>query len=265
MPQVARREDLLDRERGGQKIERPEALAGAGDLAGDVVSLAQLGWEVGRELVADHQTRRRERLDSREHGLEEELVVARTRVDGVGALLERDEVGDRTLGVRAHHHTQVRQPPDEQRVAGAQHVVGWSGELGQRDDERGCVLAPVGARGVGVEEVEHHGHLGPGLRDLGVPLVEHRAPQAVREPAHPVAGWFTAPREGAGDDSRTVDETDAERLGGHERSTWRRVTGRKRTWVALTCRALARPRLAAVRRSPRRKRPPAHRRRAPNP
>ena len=65
--EVAGGEDLLDRERGRQQVERAEPLAGPRDLTGDLVAVAQLGREVGGELVADHQPRRRERLDPGEH------------------------------------------------------------------------------------------------------------------------------------------------------------------------------------------------------
>ena len=55
MPQVARGEDLLDRERRRQEVERTEPLTRPRDLAGDVVALAELGRQVGSEFVADHE------------------------------------------------------------------------------------------------------------------------------------------------------------------------------------------------------------------
>ena len=232
MAQVARREDLLDREGCRQQVERGETLAGASDLSRDIVAGAELGREVGRELVADHEARRGQRLDPREHGLEEELVVAGRGVDRVRALLECDEVGDRTLGNRAHHHAQVGEPAHEQRVAGAQHVGGRRRQLGERDHERRRVLAPVRPGVGGVEEVQHDGNLGARLRDLGVALVEHGRAQPRREPPHALAAGLTAPREGAGDHTRTFDEPDAEGVRGHARTS-RQVTGAKRSCATL--------------------------------
>ena len=57
-------------------------------------------------------------------------------------------------------------------------------ELGEHDHEGRCVLAPVRARGVGVDEVQHDGDVGTGVLDLGVTLVEHDLTQAVGEPPH---------------------------------------------------------------------------------
>jgi len=56
VPEVARRQDLLDRERRRQKIEGVEAFAGAPDLAGLLVAAAQLDGQVGSELVRDHES-----------------------------------------------------------------------------------------------------------------------------------------------------------------------------------------------------------------
>jgi hypothetical protein len=53
--QVAVGEDLLDRERSRQQIERGESLAGACDLTRHVVTGAQRVGQIVSELVADHQ------------------------------------------------------------------------------------------------------------------------------------------------------------------------------------------------------------------
>src|SRR6202011_1535835 len=51
VPEVAGREDLLDRERRGKQVERVEARAGPADLAGLLVAVPELARQVGAELV----------------------------------------------------------------------------------------------------------------------------------------------------------------------------------------------------------------------
>ena len=95
--------------------------------------------------------------------LEEELVVVGAGVDRVRALLEGDELGDRARPRRAHHHAEVGQAAHEQRVAGAEEVVGRRVELGERDHERGRVLAPVGPRAAGSRKCSTTATSGPGV------------------------------------------------------------------------------------------------------
>jgi hypothetical protein len=122
---------------------------------------------------------------------------------------------------------------DEQGIAGAEDVVGRGVELGQRDHERGCVLAPVRPRVGRVEHVEDHGHLGAGLCDLGVSLLEHDAAEALGEPAHPLADHLAAPRERARDHAAPVRDRDATNSRAHEDPVPGRVMPEDRSWVVM--------------------------------
>ena len=97
---------------------------------------------------------------------------------------------------RAHHHAEVGEAPHEQRVPGAEDVDGRLGQLGERDHERGCVLAPVGrARAAGSTKCSTTATSGPGGRHLRVALVEHRGTEPGGEPAHPLTLRLAAPRD----------------------------------------------------------------------
>ena len=106
------------------------------------------------------------------------------------------------FGVGAHHHAQVGEPADEQRVAGAEHVVGRRGKLGERDHERGRVLAPVRARRVGVEEVQDD-------RDLGA--------RPARPRCSPGRAWPSAGRRRTSESGRRSARRSRRRFGARPR------------------------------------------------
>jgi hypothetical protein len=179
---VAWRQDLLDRERRRQEVERVEALAGPPDLPGLLVTVPQLGGEVGDELVGDHEAGRRERLHALEHGGEERVVVAFV-LDRVRTLFEGDELQHRLpVRPRAQHEAEVRQAAHEQRVPGAHDVLGRRRHLGERDDEGRRRPPAVGAGVLGIQVVQHDLDVRPGFRDDVVPAVLHDRGQPVDEP-----------------------------------------------------------------------------------
>ncbi len=150
-------EDVLDRERSGQEIERVERTAGAEHLRGLLVARPEVLGQVGDEVVRDHELRRRERLDARK-GEPGELGVGATRPDAVDTLFEGDEPNDEAVGCVAHHHHEVGERADEQRIPDPQQfdaVFGHLGQLGDRDHERRRGLAPVRPGRVGVDRMQH--------------------------------------------------------------------------------------------------------------
>ncbi len=107
-----------------------------------------------------------------------ELGVGETGSDSVHALFERHEAHDETVRRVAHHHAEIRERADEQRVADAQQVaavVGHLGELGDRDHERRRGLAAVGPRRVGVDRVQDDvGRRSRARRSCDVTRLAHR-------------------------------------------------------------------------------------------
>ena len=188
---------------------RPERISSIGNAAGSrsssssrsparaicavCSSPSQSSGEVGQMFPITRPTSRAApgaRTPSEEVG----VVAARGRTR-VLALLEGHEVGRRARRARLTMTQRFAKPPHEHRVAGAEKVDGRLGELRQCDHERGRGLAPVRASRFGVEEVEDDRDLGTGRGDLGVTLVEHRAAEPLREPAHALALGLATPRE----------------------------------------------------------------------
>ena len=120
MAQVALRQDLLDRERRRQQVERVEALAGAAQRGGLLVAAPELGLEVGREDVVDDERRLGQRRQARGDRVQEDVVVALVH-DRVVALLGREEA---RLAAGDDAHREVRERPHEHRVGVREEVVG---------------------------------------------------------------------------------------------------------------------------------------------
>ena len=118
MAQLALGEEILDRERVRQEVERAEPHAGVANRLGDLVSLPQLGLEVGLELVVDDQSRARERHEALDDVARELLV--RVGVDAVVAALHRRE--PRALAGDVVEH-EVRECAQEHRVVRAQRLL----------------------------------------------------------------------------------------------------------------------------------------------
>ncbi len=198
--QVARPEDLLDRERRGQEVEGFEGATGAQHLRGLLVAVPKRIGQVGDELVGDDELRRGQRFDPAERELRQ-LVVGHARPHAVGALFEGDEAHLQPLGRVAHHHAEIGQGADEQRVADAQEldaVLGDARQFGDRDDEGGRGLAPERSGCIGVDRVQHDVRARPGRIDLVVTGAVHRADESAHEPLEHRAGAEVVARERLG-------------------------------------------------------------------
>ncbi len=198
--QVARPEDLFDRERRGQEVERFQRAAGAEHLRGLFVATPQMLGQIGDELVGDDELRRGQRFDAAEREMRQ-VVVGQTWSHAVGALLERDEAHLQPVGRVAHHHAEIGQRVDEQRVADAEKldaVFGDARQFGDRDDECGRGLTAERAGRVGIDRVQHDVRARPGLVDLAVPGAVHRADKAADEPLEHRAGAEVVARKRLG-------------------------------------------------------------------
>ena len=149
--QVALRQDLLDRERCGQEVERIEALTGAAQRGSLLVAAPELGLEIGREHVVDHERRLGERREARGDRVAEGVVVALVH-DRVVALLGCEEARFAT-GDDAHR--EVREGAYEHRVGVREEVLGNVALGPDRSHERRLGHAPEGARIGTVDEVDH--------------------------------------------------------------------------------------------------------------
>ena len=151
VPQVAVGEDLLDRERG-RAAGRARRAARPARVIWRVTSSpsrSASGRSVG-ELVADHEPRRRQRLDAREHALEEELVVVGAGVDGVGALLEGHELRDgtgRPTGSPSRTGSPARARAAGSRCAACRRAARRARRARRRTSARSCAGTGCAASG----------------------------------------------------------------------------------------------------------------------
>ena len=122
VPEVALVEKLVHGERGREQVELLHALAGRGDVLGDLVAVPQLGLEIRDELVVDHELRLCEWREPLEH-------LGRVVRDLVGSALHGREP-DPAAGDM--EHDDVRERSDEHRIARLQDVVGNGVELVER-------------------------------------------------------------------------------------------------------------------------------------
>ena len=151
MLEVALLEVVLDRERGGQQVERVEALAGGRQALRYLVAVPQLGLEVGVPDVVDHEVALGQRCETLGDVCVERVgaVVG----DRVVTLLHRAEA---CLGARHNTHGDIRESANQDGVVVADRLLEVGrrrGALVDRGAERRLVLAAVRAHVVAVDEV----------------------------------------------------------------------------------------------------------------
>ena len=146
-------EEVLDRERVRQQVERAEPDARLADRLRDLVAVPQLRLEVGTELVVDHEPRARERNEPLDDHARELLL--RIRVDAVVAALH----GREPRALAGHVvEDEVRERAQQHRVVGAQRLLDRLGVLPALEDGENVGAArpaPERLRVVGVDEAEH--------------------------------------------------------------------------------------------------------------
>ena len=163
--EVALVEELVHRERRRQEVELAHPLAGSADVGRDLVTVPELGLEVRDELVVDHELRLRERREPLEH-------LGRVVGDLVGAALHRREPD----ALAGHvEDDDVRERPDEVRVARAQHVVRHLVELVERGRVGPARRAPERLRILRVEHVEDEVGVGVIVDELEAVRLERLA------------------------------------------------------------------------------------------
>ena len=152
MPEVPPGEVVLDGERRRQQVELVEPPSRLGEVHGHVVSVPELGLEIGYPLVVDHEARGRQGL---------EALIDRRGIlgDVVRPLLHRREPD--ALARDAQEHD-VRERAYEHRVARLQRILGRLVELVERGGVGAARGAPESLRILGVEHVEDE----VGVRDV---------------------------------------------------------------------------------------------------
>ncbi len=186
---VALVEQLLDRERRGEKIEIAQARARALHLLGDLVAVPELGLEVWVELVVDDESRARQRYEAVGHAARELARVL--RLDAVVPALHRDEP-DPLAGHVAEDD--VRKRADEQRVVRLEDVLGDGLALVDRGDERPARAAPKRLRVLGVDDVDDE--IGARIRPRPIePVLLERVAERADQPRERRRGRLTRDRE----------------------------------------------------------------------